>query len=216
MSDELHLLDRTAKSQSFRNKPGAYRLTHIPTGKVYVGSTKDLSGRESEHRYKLKKGRHTCPPLQELFNKDPNPKNYRFECALTEDREKAFRLEKEWIDERKDKGVLLNVGLEVESWCKGREMASETKEKLRLARTGFKDSENVRLAKARHLDSFRNGAKNHTARSIVVDGVEYDTITEASKVLGIEKSTLRLRGLNPNFPNVVLRDRGGSSEKAKE
>lgn len=49
--------------------PGIYRITCIPTGKIYVGSAKNLRKRYKNHFNKLRNGKHPNPKLQRAFNK---------------------------------------------------------------------------------------------------------------------------------------------------
>src|SRR5436853_426089 len=53
--------------------PGApviYAITHLPSGRRYVGITGNLSKRRSEHVAKLGAGRHHIPHMQADFNSD--------------------------------------------------------------------------------------------------------------------------------------------------
>src|SRR5437764_4670377 len=49
-------------------KPGVYLLTCQPTGRVYVGSTNNLSKRWSAHRQHLRAGRHRNRALQAAWD----------------------------------------------------------------------------------------------------------------------------------------------------
>ena len=193
--------------QPLRNKPGAYVVTHTPTGQEYVGSAKNLSGRESEHRSMLKHNKHSCPPMQELYNSDPNIENYQFRCLPTETREEAFDIEQKWIDERKDSGRLLNVGTNTRSWRKGVPFTDEQKELLRKARTGFKTSEEVRAASAAHLAKYRNGSTNGAAKEVEVNGVTYGTIREAAAANGMNEDSMRWRLKSDRYPNAKFKDK---------
>lgn len=58
-------------------RPGVYTITHLPTGRRYVGSTKNLSKRWSAHRRKLRDGTHGNPLLQTAWTSD-GPEAFRF------------------------------------------------------------------------------------------------------------------------------------------
>lgn len=49
-------------------KPGIYAITHIASGKVYVGSSANIQKRWSQHRGDLRKGRHKNPHLQAAWS----------------------------------------------------------------------------------------------------------------------------------------------------
>lgn len=51
------------------NKAYVYALKHIPTGKIYVGSTKNVKKRIIQHMSLLKSGTHTVKNMQDDFNK---------------------------------------------------------------------------------------------------------------------------------------------------
>lgn len=49
---------------------GVYRIVHRPTGKVYIGSSFDISIRIAQHRMMLRQQDHHCRKLQELVDTD--------------------------------------------------------------------------------------------------------------------------------------------------
>lgn len=51
-----------------RNKSGVYLIQNSIDGRVYVGATKELRRRFSQHLRLLKQGKHPNPGLQSLFN----------------------------------------------------------------------------------------------------------------------------------------------------
>lgn len=207
MSKELQKIIRGKgnQSQPHRFKSGAYLIKHIPSDLVYVGSTADVSRRESEHFSMLRRGKHSCEPLQRLYDESADQQEFEYLFHPTENREEAFDLEQEWITEKERDGVLVNVAQDARCSTKGREFSQETKEKLRQARLGKPLSkEHAEKQRCQLRAMAKSGEANPSARTITVDGVRYGTIKEAANVLGVEKSTLRNRGLNDNFPNVVL------------
>jgi group I intron endonuclease len=48
---------------------GVYVIRNIVTNKIYVGSTGKLSERWNQHKYSLKRGKHSNPHLQSAWNK---------------------------------------------------------------------------------------------------------------------------------------------------
>lgn len=49
-------------------RPGVYAIVHVGTGRVYVGSTSNLSKRWSRHRQELRDGTHRNAHLQAAWN----------------------------------------------------------------------------------------------------------------------------------------------------
>ena len=89
---------------------GVYVLTHSGTGKIYVGSSGQLTVRLDRHFRELKLGTHHNKPLQDVWNRHPW---LLITLFPTETREEAYALEKELIDKNRPSGLLLNVGSDV-------------------------------------------------------------------------------------------------------
>jgi group I intron endonuclease len=49
--------------------PGVYSITHIKSGRRYIGSSKNIHLRWGDHRRALGHGKHICPHLQNAWNK---------------------------------------------------------------------------------------------------------------------------------------------------
>lgn len=76
-------------------RPGCYILTHVESGKFYIGSTGNLYERHHVHMSHLYSGIHKNLQLQELFDSD----DYcLMEHLLTADREIAYQLEQTELD----------------------------------------------------------------------------------------------------------------------
>lgn len=52
-------------------KIGIYAITHVPSGRRYIGQAQDIYSRWTNHRFFLKKGTHSCRYLQNVWNKYP-------------------------------------------------------------------------------------------------------------------------------------------------
>lgn len=61
-----------------------YILTYEPTGKRYVGSTPDFAAEKVKILTDLAKGKCGCVKLQKLYDKDPNPKDFKWKAIITE------------------------------------------------------------------------------------------------------------------------------------
>jgi len=60
---------------------GVYRLTCVPTGDVYFGSTGNLQSRRNHHIHRLRKGDHENPTIREL-SKTHSPDDFEFQTLL--------------------------------------------------------------------------------------------------------------------------------------
>lgn len=78
---------------------GIYQIKHNESGKVYVGSSKNIEGRWRTHRYDLNRNAHHCTHLQHAWNKYSG-ENFSFsvleECSPT--REVLIRREQFYLD----------------------------------------------------------------------------------------------------------------------
>lgn len=79
----------------FKDKCGVYKITHIPTGKYYIGSSKDIRRRLIEHRYStLHYGK-----LGELyFINDFDTKNFKYEILEECNIDNLWIAESEYVD----------------------------------------------------------------------------------------------------------------------
>lgn len=60
---------------------GIYQIRNLINSKVYIGSTKDIKYRWSEHRSNMRRNKHNNPHLQSAFNKY-GEENFVFEILL--------------------------------------------------------------------------------------------------------------------------------------
>lgn len=91
------------------SKPGVYQIKCLYTGKVYIGSTKNLSKRFSLHKSQLTHGRHDNPNLQNAYNMG-GLDGLQFDVLILlreYNRDLLHNLEDEFLAKNRDK--LLNV-----------------------------------------------------------------------------------------------------------
>jgi group I intron endonuclease len=107
-----------------------YSITHLPSGRQYIGSTKDYKMRIGVHRGELRHNKHYSTILQEDYNKDGF---YSIEYKLIklfDTREEAYEHEQCLLDTLKP---FYNVALFATSPAKGLIKTEETKNKLSLS-----------------------------------------------------------------------------------
>lgn len=80
---------------AFDHSPAYYKLTHKPTGRFYIGSTKNLEMRIRNHRTKLLNGTHYSPKFQEVFT---DWDEIEVEFVYTQTEEDALELEQRGIN----------------------------------------------------------------------------------------------------------------------
>lgn len=78
---------------------GIYKIEHLASGRIYVGSAVSLHIRWNEHRAKLRTGRHENPRLQNAWTKY-GEQSFAFSVLeFVEDRAMLVACEQRWIDE---------------------------------------------------------------------------------------------------------------------
>lgn len=142
---------------------GIYRIQSQTTGKVYVGSSKDIDKRWSRHRYDLSINKHHSSHLQRAWNKYGSA-DFVFEILeLVADVTVLISREQVWIDllRAADHKVGFNCSpLAGRISNVGRVVTQETRDKLAAARRGKRSSAEWR---AKIGDAHR-GSKSHRAK----------------------------------------------------
>jgi group I intron endonuclease len=78
---------------------GVYMIENIKTNKKYIGSSKDIHKRWSEHKALLIKGKHHSIKLQRSYNKTKNKEIYVFSIIeIINDTNLLKEREQYWID----------------------------------------------------------------------------------------------------------------------
>jgi len=111
-------------------KSAIYSITHVESGKIYIGSAVDYMKRWRDHRYSLNHAKHCNLKLQNAWNKHGEQ---AFEFAvveLVEDKADLLNREQFWMDfhqaYRKGYNMTPTAGSPL-----GRIQSPETREKLR-------------------------------------------------------------------------------------
>jgi hypothetical protein len=116
---------------------GIYKIANLADGKVYVGSSANITGRFGDHKKLLRRGKHHSPHLQSAWNKYGED-SFDFEVVeIVDDRHRILEREQHWIDELK--AALPDFGYNVCAVSAGRfgvPHSAEAKAKMSAAATG--------------------------------------------------------------------------------
>lgn len=180
-------------------KPGVYTITHLPTGKFYIGSTGNVSSRISQHVSELIRGKHGNHLLQKVVKSETE---IEVTAIYTDSADKAQQAEQELLDLYHGHDNCCNIGTGSKSlWAEGRFpdevrkrvsdslkgnqngkghlVTEEMKDAVRLANTGLKRSPET-------IEKMRvNGLK-----PVAIDGVRYESVSNAAKGLGVHETTV--------------------------
>lgn len=86
------------KKNKLINKIGVYQIRNKLNNKVYIGSSKDIGTRWSEHKRDLRMGEHRNSHLQNAYNKY-GPENFIFEVLeLLDSEDEQYEREQYWIN----------------------------------------------------------------------------------------------------------------------
>jgi group I intron endonuclease len=145
-------------NDSFYKLGGIYKITHIASSRMYIGSAINFVKRWSDHRTKLRKNIHDNKRLQNFWNKYGED-SFKFDIVEVIEnpvKETLEVREQYWINyyNSADRNVGFNLRKIAQSNL-GFKMSKETKLKMRLAKLGKKQS----------LEHIVNAAASHRGKS---------------------------------------------------
>ncbi|MGH7974757.1 MAG: GIY-YIG nuclease family protein [bacterium] len=122
-----------------------YSITHISSGKLYIGSTTDIYSRWAIHKCRLKGRNHPNRYLQSAWNKYGES---QFEFEIIEevlDTDKMIGREQYWMDKLQSYNRQVGFNFRVAAQSNiGFKHTEETIERMRLARLGKYPSKKTR------------------------------------------------------------------------
>lgn len=174
---------------------GIYIIRNTSNGKVYIGQSVDVEYRICNHFSKLKWNRHDNEHLQRAYNKDPDAFTWELLCECTEEEldEKEIAFIQEYRCANPAYGYNKSYGGQQEHRAtdetkakmsatkKGKKFTKEHCEKIGLANTGRKQSE----------DTKRKIAKKHGKPVIQMDMewnyiARYNSVKDAAAAVGLK------------------------------
>lgn len=116
---------------------GIYSITHMRTGRTYIGSSRCMSARWARHRRLLRQGIHQNPKLQAVWSKYGEPEFIFALVEVVDDPTQLKVREQAWLD---DMNPELNIDTNaLRPFC-GRKHTPESVQKMRVAQVGRKHS----------------------------------------------------------------------------
>lgn len=143
------------------NGSGIYSITHIESGRVYVGSSKCIADRWRQHRRALRAGKHHSSYLQRAWSKYGEDA-FRFEVLEACDLDVLIQREAHWMEvmrsRNKRRGFNMN---EAGPTRLGARVSPEIREKMKAAKAVVSEETRARLRAAWK----RNPGTRHTEES---------------------------------------------------
>jgi group I intron endonuclease len=122
----------------FHQGSSQYTLTHIPSGRFYIGSTRNLHRRIVDHRYKLDSGTHYNSKLQRVYT---NWNDIEISHSYCETPDEAVSKEQSMLDRYSEDPLCCNIHFKA---SKGPEYSAESRAKLSTIQTGRVISQETR------------------------------------------------------------------------
>lgn len=119
-------------------KSGIYKITCVPTGKVYIGSAFDFVIRRTEHKYHLRRGNHHNQHLQNAWNKY-GEFNFSFELIGEYKPDDLKKQEQYWVDfyQSANPELGFNIAAIISAPMAGRNHSPETRKKISESQKGI-------------------------------------------------------------------------------
>lgn len=189
------LINKLIKDKKIKNLNAVYLLKSFTTGELYIGSTNNVKVRLGHHHNSFITNKHKNPRFREL-TKTLTPDYIDAIIVFIDDRETAFDVEDLLLDKYSNDPLLMNIATDARVSQKGRPLSKEHKQKLSEIKKkigitpenraaiieGMKKSE---LVKA-HVKKINAMCRE----PISINGVVYESVTEAKKSLKINSSKL--------------------------
>ena len=181
------------------NTSGAYCVTIIETGMVYVGSTSNLNNRVTRHPYMLKQDKHFNTKLQAAYNTDSD---IEITIKPTATIAEAQKIEQQLVDHFRDTGYLCNQGIvDVTRSRFGTSHTEEHRRKIGDTLRGRTMPESVKQQQSLDRKAFLQTDKGRAAiqaisKPVTIDGIIYKSIAEAKRVLHQGFATIKQKALH--------------------
>lgn len=172
-----------------------YKIICKVNSKEYYGRSQEVEKRFRAHKNMLRSNTHRNMYMQEDWNKYGEE---MFEFIIIETfktLEESIKSEQNYID--KNIGVGYNIG---DSKDGGDRMKyNPRKEETRKLKQKIFAGENNPMYGKEKTDKMINSVKEANSKPIEIDGKKYKSITEASDVIGVKKTTITYRLDSKNF-----------------
>lgn len=175
-------------------QPACYAVENKETENFYVGSTKNISQRVNAHLHMLKNNQHSNQKLQDEFNNCQDKNNFVVHVSFEESVEAAINREQLVLDEGHGTDVLLNISDNAKNPSSGYDRSHVVSKLNDLSKT----SENRERVSQESISRWENPDLrkqmiSSMGENVIVDGVKYGSVREASRETGVCISSIRAR-----------------------
>ena len=192
-----------------------YVFEHLKSGKKYTGITGHFPSRKATHLHQLRYGRHRSYLLQDLYDSDNDLANWKWTIYIVPTKEHALDHEQAFMDQFDKEGLLLNNSKNARSTISYVMLRPEVAERLRERRACMPAISRMRRAQGALRGTVNRwskegarekiqGSGNPFAKRVVAAGVEYGSVIEATKALGVVQKTVFNRVRSARFPDYYF------------
>ena len=183
--------------------PACYAIENSKTGCFYVGSTKNVNRRLKDHLSQLERSVNGNRNLQKNYNENDKD-NFIVHISLETSLENAQEREQCILNEGINSGILFNIASNAVNAFAANSIPVELRNQFSKSKEGRILASN--LSKERWKNSLlRSKMISSMGENIVVDGVEYNSVREASRETGVAVQTIRSRLHNGNCSLLDIR-----------
>ncbi len=178
--------------------PACYAIENNKTGCFYVGSTNNVNRRLKNHLSELERSVNGNRNLQKNYDENDED-NFIVHISLETSVENAQEREQCILNEGINSGILFNIASNAVNPLAANSIPqfSKSKEGRILASNLSKERWKNSLLRSKMISSM--------GENIVVDGVEYNSVREASRETGVAVQTIRSRLHNGNCSLLDIR-----------
>ncbi len=178
--------------------PACYAIENNKTGCFYVGSTNNVNLRLKNHLSQLERSVNGNRNLQKNYDENDED-NFIVHISLETSVENAQEREQCILNEGINSGILFNIASNAVNPLAANSIPqfSKSKEGRILASNLSKERWKNSLLRSKMISSM--------GENIVVDGVEYNSVREASRETGVAVQTIRSRLHNGNCSLLDIR-----------
>ncbi len=178
--------------------PACYAIENNKTGCFYVGSTNNVNLRLKNHLSQLERSVNGNRKLQKNYDENDED-NFIVHISLETSVENAQEREQCILNEGINSGILFNIASNAVNPLAANSIPqfSKSKEGRILASNLSKERWKNSLLRSKMISSM--------GENIVVDGVEYNSVREASRETGVAVQTIRSRLHNGNCSLLDIR-----------
>ncbi len=169
-------------ARKYRDRPGAWRLTHVPTGKFLLGTNARLLNYKQYALDALAKGIYSNKNMQALYDQDPTMK---YEVRVTSTMKEAKRHES---SERKKAMAAEPIMMLYDRQHVSQERRAMQSRAMKARYAAMSEEE-----RKSYLNNLYNPPK-----PVIVDGVEFESVNACARHYGVSMQCVSKRIKSPS------------------